>query len=123
MKFNKDSGFIKVSLKTAPESFGQAGVFIDITDTGIGISQDDLKKVMAPFVQADNSYKRAYEGAGLGLAIASQWTKLHGGKISIASKLGKGTVVRLFLPAQQMETSNIAHQDESIEGTQLSRTA
>ena len=123
VKFNKDSGFIKVSLKDAPESFGQAGVFIDITDTGIGISQDDLKKVMAPFVQADNSYKRAYEGAGLGLAIASQWTKLHGGKISIASKLGKGTVVRLFLPAQQMEASNIVHQDEVVEDNQLGRTA
>ena len=99
VKFNKENGLVKVKLKSTPISAAVNGVFIDISDTGIGIAENNLKQIMLPFTQVDNSYSRSNDGAGLGLAIAKRWVELHGGKLSIASKLGKGTLVRIFLPA------------------------
>lgn len=99
VKFNKENGLVKVKLKSTPNSSAANGVFIDISDTGIGIADNNLKQIMLPFTQVDNSYSRSNDGAGLGLAIAKRWVELHGGKLSIASKLGKGTLVRIFLPA------------------------
>ena len=99
VKFNKENGLVKVKLKSTPNSAAVNGVFIDISDTGIGIAENNLKQIMLPFTQVDNSYSRSNDGAGLGLAIAKRWVELHGGKLSIASKLGKGTLVRIFLPA------------------------
>jgi PAS domain S-box-containing protein len=82
-----------------------AGVTVDakqmtitVTDTGCGISQDDLERVMLPFVQAENSLSRRYSGSGLGLAIARELVTLHGGTIAIESEAGRGTTVRIALP-------------------------
>ena len=99
VRFNKENGRVHIRLNPAPETTATKGVFIDIADTGIGIAEDDLKRIMLPFVQADNSFTRSYDGAGLGLSIAKRWVELHGGKLSIASRLGEGTLVRIFLPA------------------------
>jgi len=99
IKFNRQDGFIKIKVTQTPNTHPNKGVFIDITDSGIGIAETDLKDIMSPFAQADNSYTRAYEGAGLGLAVAQHWVKLHDGSISIASKIDQGTIVRIFLPA------------------------
>lgn len=98
VRFNKDNGVIKISVSQTQADARQQGVFVDVADTGNGIAEDDLKKIMLPFVQADSSYTRAYDGAGLGLTLAKRWVELHDGEISIASKLNKGTVVRIFLP-------------------------
>lgn len=98
VRFNKNNGFIKITVSETSNKSKTGGVFIDIADTGIGISENDLKQIMMPFVQVDNSYTRAYDGTGLGLALAKKWTELHGGKISIISRLNRGTAVRIFLP-------------------------
>lgn len=107
IKFNKKGGFIKIKMSPTPDDASISGVLIDIIDTGMGISNHDLENIMAPFVQVDNSYTRAHDGAGLGLAIAKRWVELHEGKISIASKIDKGTVVRIFLPATVQANGNI----------------
>ncbi len=73
-------------------------VVITVADTGCGISETDLSKVMQPFVQADNSLSRRFEGSGLGLSIAQEFCKLHGGNLSIDSIEGQGTTVRVALP-------------------------
>ncbi len=73
-------------------------VVLAVADNGIGISEHDLAKLGNPFVQADTSYDRSYEGAGLGLSVVKGLARLHGGKLEIASKLGQGTTATISLP-------------------------
>ncbi len=73
-------------------------VYIDIEDTGIGISEENLQIIFEEFRQVDGSSKRNYEGTGLGLAISSKLMKLLGGTISVKSEAGKGSIFTLALP-------------------------
>jgi len=95
VRFNKDGGFVKLQLTPL------AGdkMALDISDTGIGIAPQDMERIMAPFVQVDNSHSRAHDGAGLGLSIARRYMHLHGGTLKMASTPGQGTVVRLAFTA------------------------
>ena len=77
---------------------GDSLVAIDVCDTGAGIPAADLPAVFERFYRADPSRARDGGGAGLGLAIVKQLVELHGGTVSIASDLGKGTSVRFTLP-------------------------
>ena len=58
---------------------GQGGIVIEVADTGIGISADDLPRLGTPFVQADADINRRYEGTGLGLSVVKGLVHLHGG--------------------------------------------
>jgi hypothetical protein len=71
-----------------------------IEDTGIGISQDLVEKLFDPFTQADNSYTREYEGAGLGLAICRKLAHMLGGSITVRSNLGEGSCFLVTLPVK-----------------------
>jgi PAS domain S-box-containing protein len=71
---------------------------IVVRDSGIGIAPIDLPHVMEPFKQVDGSLSRKQEGIGLGLAICERLVHLHGGTLSMASELGKGTVATVRLP-------------------------
>ena len=62
-----------------------------VTDTGIGMSPEQLQRVFEPFVQADTSITRRYGGTGLGLAIVSRLVRLMGGEVSASSTLGQGS--------------------------------
>ncbi len=94
IKFNIRRGSILV---TALEAEG----FVDlvIADTGYGIPEEALSRVRKPFEQIDNQYSRAQGGTGLGLPIVEGLVNLHGGALTIASELGKGTAVTARLPA------------------------
>jgi signal transduction histidine kinase len=95
IKYNKDKG--TVFLRTI--SSGDR-VVIEIEDTGIGIDEGKLEKVLEPFSQEeDEGYKRKYEGAGLGLTIAYRLTKLLKGEFNISSKVKEGTKISLVFPA------------------------
>ena len=69
-----------------------------VTDTGVGIAADDLKRIGDPFFQAGKTYQRRHEGTGLGLSIVKGLVALHGGEIDVQSKLGEGTTVTVALP-------------------------
>lgn len=74
------------------------GYVLEITDTGIGIAEDDIENALAPFTQLDSELNRQYEGTGLGLSLAKLLTELHGGTLEIESELDKGTTVTVTLP-------------------------
>ena len=66
-------------------------VVVEVVDTGCGIKPENIKRAFEPFWQEDPSATRSYEGSGLGLAISKKLIELHGGTITIESKLGEGT--------------------------------
>jgi cell cycle sensor histidine kinase DivJ len=69
-----------------------------VSDNGVGIAPDDLKRIGDPFFQAGKTYQRRHEGTGLGLSIVKSLVGLHGGDISVHSKVGEGTTVTVALP-------------------------
>ncbi|MGL9622819.1 ATP-binding protein [Bradyrhizobium sp. U531] len=69
-----------------------------ISDTGVGIAPEDLKRIGAPFFQAGKTYQRRHEGTGLGLSIVKSLVALHLGELTVQSKLGEGTAVTVKLP-------------------------
>ncbi len=77
-----------------------------ITDNGIGIAPDDLKKLFSPFMQVDSSLARQYTGTGLGLTIAYKLTELHGGSLQVESTVGKGSRFIASLPWDQAHSIN-----------------
>jgi len=78
---------------------------IVVADTGIGMSPDELKQVLEPFVQAEK-ISRSHSGTGLGLAITQQLTQLLGGSIFLESQPGVGTTVTLKLPIHPDSTAD-----------------
>ncbi len=70
----------------------------EVADTGIGIAEEEMEEVMAPFGQADSSLDRKYEGTGLGLPLVKSLTELHAGTMSIRSEVDLGTTARIRLP-------------------------
>jgi cell cycle sensor histidine kinase DivJ len=93
IKFTDPGGWVRVLAKVVGRN-----VVLSVSDNGIGIAEADLPKLGKPFVQANNSYDRSYEGAGLGLSVVKGLAKLHGGKLELASTLGTGTTASLVLP-------------------------
>ena len=77
---------------------GVDGVLFAIHDTGIGMGDDQVKRVFEPFTQVDESMTREYEGQGIGLYICQRFCELMGGEIWVKSVLGKGSTFSLFLP-------------------------
>jgi two-component system cell cycle sensor histidine kinase PleC len=75
-------------------------LFIRVSDTGIGIPPDKIEKLGRPFVQVADQYSRAQGGSGLGLAISRSLVEMHGGRLTIRSEEGKGTVVTVELPCE-----------------------
>jgi len=73
-------------------------VVIRVRDTGIGIPAEMISLVFEPFRQIDSALARKYEGTGLGLSLVKTIVELHGGEVSIESKLAQGTVVTIVFP-------------------------
>jgi PAS domain S-box-containing protein len=71
---------------------------ISITDTGIGIATEDMKRLFQPFIQIDSALNRQYTGTGLGLALVKQITELHGGVVNLTSEVGIGSCFSIELP-------------------------
>jgi signal transduction histidine kinase len=75
------------------------GIFITVSDNGIGIAPENIERVMTAFEQVEAAHTRVRSGCGLGLPYAKSLTELHGGTLKIESKLGYGTTVIVNLPA------------------------
>jgi signal transduction histidine kinase len=71
---------------------------IEIEDEGVGIPHADLESVFERFYQVDGSLTRAAEGSGIGLSMAQELVRLHGGNITVESRVGEGSVFGISLP-------------------------
>ncbi|MBF0567870.1 MAG: PAS domain S-box protein [Nitrospirae bacterium] len=91
---------------------------ISVTDTGIGISEEGMKKLFRPFEQIDGSLSRKYEGTGLGLAMVKRLVELHGGTIDVESEEGKGSKFTFKIPYREdvsdAELPEMSHQVEEV---------
>jgi PAS domain S-box-containing protein len=88
-----EKGSIKVTIINDPSH-----VEIQLMDTGIGLSPEEIEKIFHPFSQADSSITRKYGGTGLGLVISKKIIDLHGGTIRVESQKGKGSTFTIILP-------------------------
>jgi len=93
IKFSVDGGMIDVIIKQDTKN-----VTVRISDTGIGISHEDQKRIFERFFKADRSHSRKYGGSGMGLAIVKQIVSLHKGDIRVESEPGQGTTFTVTLP-------------------------
>ena len=100
IKFTPKGG--KVSLEVTADLEERIAHFT-VKDTGIGIAEADMPNLFKPFVQADSSLARQYGGTGLGLALVSRLTELHGGGISVDSVVGKGSRFTISLPELSLD--------------------
>jgi two-component system, cell cycle sensor histidine kinase PleC len=98
VKFTESGGTVEVSARMA----GDGGVDIQIADTGIGMSGDEIALAFQPFAQVESTLNRKYDGTGLGLPITKALTELHGGRLLIDSAPGIGTTVTVHLPASRI---------------------
>jgi cell cycle sensor histidine kinase DivJ len=93
IKFTERGG--KVMVTAAVEG---PWLVLRVSDTGVGIAADDLKRVGDPFFQAGKAYQRRHEGTGLGLSIVKSLVGLHAGEITVQSRIDEGTSVTVALP-------------------------
>ncbi len=109
IKFTERGGSVTASAQTEGSR-----LVLRVTDTGVGIAPDDLKRIGDPFFQAGKTYQRRHEGTGLGLSIVKSLVALHSGELMVQSKLDEGTTVTVALPlvfekpAAPQAASNIA---------------
>ncbi len=97
-KFTKD-GTITLSAQRGVGPDGADQVMLRVSDTGIGMTPEQLQKLFQRFQQADASTTRRFGGTGLGLSITRAFATMLGGRVDVASTEGKGTTFTLHLPA------------------------
>jgi len=100
VKFTPSGGLVEISAHVEP-----GGFVLGVRDSGIGIAQSDLDRVLEPFVQAETTLSRRQEGTGLGLALVKSMIEIHGGRLRLESTLGNGTSAELVFPAERISAS------------------
>lgn len=101
IKFTQPGGKITISAIRIEDK-----AQFSVEDTGIGISEDNKRKLFQPFTQLDSSTTRKYEGTGLGLSLVKRFVEMQNGKIWIESELGKGTKFTFELPSEPVSNEN-----------------
>ena len=97
VKFTEQGGEVRM------RAFRNAdGLVLRVSDTGIGMTADEIPKALERFRQIDSAMNRKYTGTGLGLPLVQHLTDLHGGRLEITSEPGVGTVVTVTLPASRL---------------------
>jgi len=98
VKFTLDNGQITLEVKKVFHSPKRNFLRIAVSDTGIGISKDNIDKLFKPFIQIDSALNRQYTGTGLGLALVKRIVELHGGQVGVTSELNVGSCFTIDLP-------------------------
>jgi len=105
VKFTPDRGKVGVAVRPGPLSPNDASqvraVQLVVTDSGIGISRDQVSKIFEPFFQVDSSSTRAFGGTGLGLTLAKAYVEAHGGRIWVDTTPGQGSTFVATFPLRE----------------------
>ena len=101
IKFSHDGG--KVEIRVAMHDAHRFK--LAVVDNGIGINEEDLKRLFMPFEHIESGASRRHEGTGLGLALTRKIVELQGGRISVESEFGKGSTFTVVLPLVLAESS------------------
>ena len=104
VKFTPAGGHVTLRVNA---EIDQDLIQFSVIDNGIGIALDDMQRLFQPFVQLDSSFTREYDGTGLGLALVQKLTDLHGGSVSVESKIGKGSTFTVTIPCRQYEITTL----------------
>lgn len=97
VKFTEPGG--EITITSSLSDIGD--ITVSISDTGIGMSPQDIPRALQPFEQVSSALTRGHAGTGLGLPMVASLLHLHGGDVRVESELGKGTSVHLQLPASR----------------------
>lgn len=100
-----DQGEIRYTVRGRRISDRRVGFEFSVTDSGSGISREDLERLFQPFTQVDNSSTRKFGGTGLGLTIARRMAQIMGGDITVSSRLGEGSTFTLSIEGEVVEWS------------------
>jgi signal transduction histidine kinase/CheY-like chemotaxis protein/class 3 adenylate cyclase len=121
LRFTK-AGSIDVATALHEDAFR-----LTVSDTGIGIKEDQLPYIFDRFRQSDSSESREYAGTGIGLALVQEIAKLHGGSVSVTSQYGRGSTFRVTIPLgrQHLDPGSVieATDEELSMGAPGTRTA
>jgi PAS domain S-box-containing protein len=97
VKFTPEGGKIDLSADLSKDG----GLRFTVADTGIGIAPEDIPTALSTFGQVDGTLARRYEGAGLGLPLSKSLVELHGGTLTLESRLGEGTRIVIEFPPER----------------------
>jgi len=98
IKFTPSGGSVEVEARLEPDG----GLTLTISDSGIGMSADDIEVVLQPFGQVESAHTRSHDGTGLGLPITRSLAEMHGGSMLIKSEVGEGTEITVRFPAARV---------------------
>jgi PAS domain S-box-containing protein len=104
IKFTPPGGTIAIHvLPEGPDLFR-----LDVSDTGVGISESDLKRLFVEFQQLDTGAGKQYQGTGLGLALVKRVAEMHGGRVAVTSTPGHGSTFSAILPRSFSTPADVA---------------
>ena len=102
IKFTPRGGRVTVRAEVRQDTLGER-VRVSVSDTGIGISKDDLARLAQPFEQVESQHSKTTQGTGLGLALTKSLIELHEGALEMDSTPGEGTTVSFILPIRRLQ--------------------
>lgn len=107
IKFTR-AGYVEIETHPLPaRAHNEFQILFSVSDTGIGIADDLLEKLFDPFTQAENSFTRSFQGAGLGLSISKRLVELMGGNMAVESELGTGSTFYFCIPFKTSTSVNL----------------
>lgn len=118
VKYNKPEGMVDFRCYEISEEDGMAEVCFEVSDTGIGMSQDYLEHIFEPFTQEQDGARTNYQGTGLGMTITKRLVDKMGGSIQIESELDRGSKFTVILPLEKADPPEM-QEEEGQKGTEV----
>jgi len=110
-----NKGKVQIEVSSQQKSTGYILLTINVIDTGIGISENEIEKIFTAFEQVKNQNYSLYGGTGLGLTITKRLVEMMDGKISVFSKLNEGSTFEIFFPNISLSQPNVAATELPLE--------